>query len=305
MICLHVSEWLWNENTCNTAVGVCTETYEVFVPSANDGVNCEADNGDTRTCLDPTVCDVDCAVGWSACDPAVGACIQTYVVTTPQQAGGASCPATADQTRPCTNSATVCDVDCVGSWGGCDPAVGACLETYTVATPVKNDGLTCEAVDQDTRTCTDVSVCDQDCVGGWDTCDNTICDQTYAISVPALNGGVQCTSSAGDTRPCTDDEFCDVDCVGSWDACDPVACTETYSMFVYQVNNGAHCPAANNDVQPCTDQTLCNIDCVAAWGVCDPAVGACIETYDVQVAPENNGVSCSNIDGDTRQCNYI
>jgi len=47
-----------------------------------------------------------------------------------------------------------------------------------------------------------------DCVGSWESCDNSVCTQEYKVTTAEANGGTACSYTHGSFQACTDDSAC-------------------------------------------------------------------------------------------------
>jgi hypothetical protein len=152
--------------------------------------------------------NIDCAIGWGACDAASNSRTgtQTWSVTTQPFGGGAACPTVVSKPD---QACTVTPVDCVGSFGDWTPCIdGQHSRVYSVKTEALHGGAACPNPNgfMDTQACTPAV----NCVGAWDgwgSCVNGSQTRTYSITTPADNGGAPCSNTAGQTQTqkCTSD----------------------------------------------------------------------------------------------------
>ena len=136
------------------------------------------------------------------------------------------------------------------------------METYHISEEADNEGAECPYMDGFTQTCSDPSICAQDCVGNWE-CNIDSCVETFVVTTAAANGGENCIFNSGDQRSCTNgDEVCAVDCEGEF-YCDTFSCVETYTVSVEAQNGGGACIHSDGFVQtPCFDaDALCAVNC--------------------------------------------
>lgn len=168
---------------CGGGAGSTAEVLVVTVESAHGGMLCPAANGTVRAtaCVNSAPCPVDCVGSFVAgtecpapCGGGTGMLVETFVVSTPAQHGGAPCMFGEGHTRPgaaCTNS-TPCAVDCESGWmlagicnGTCGGGVGKVPEELVVTVEGAHGGLLCPASNGTRRaaTCTNTTPCPVDC----------------------------------------------------------------------------------------------------------------------------------------------
>lgn len=137
-----------NTQTCGTATdcqgswSICTgcpgqQTFSILNQAQNGGAACVAAHNAVQSCSNGacSTAPVNCQGAWGSCDQNTG--LETYVVTTPAQNGGAACTATSGQTRSCS-------VDCIGYWDNvCQGTAPSRYVVYIVTVPKQGAGLAC------------------------------------------------------------------------------------------------------------------------------------------------------------------
>ena len=251
-----------------------------------------------------TTCDAYCD-GINAISSKPGKRKRTYIVTTPDSNGGASCPIS-PEIETCTK--IDCSVNCIGKWNewsNCDAIcdgintlssrTGTRKRTYTITTPASNGGASCP-ISPETETCAKTD-CPVNCIGlwnDWSACDAT-CDgskasatgtrkRTYTITTPASNGGASCPISP-ETETCTKTD-CPVNCIVKWNdwttcnaTCDGSKAsvtgtiTRTYTVTTPISNGGASCPISP-ETKTCTI-TDCPVNCIVKWNDWTACDGTC------------------------------
>ncbi len=290
---------------CNGASGLCLPQPKNEGLSCTDDGNactdnvctfgvCTAVNDNTNVCSDGINCTTDACVG--------GSCIATPNI----------CPDATDcQTFACNEATGLCVASSSNEGLSCTEDANPCTDNVCQA------GI-CEAVNDDSNTCTDGNACTNDaCVSGVCSSSSVTCPaatdcQTFTCN--AANGqceaqssneglacsddGNQCTDNVcqmgvciavnDNTNACTDNNLCTTDaCMGGACMNTPVSCPDATSCqsFACDVADG-QCKAQStneglectSDGNPCTDNT-----CQA---------GACVATNDDTNAC-SDGISCT------------
>ena len=176
--------------------------------------------------------------------------------------------------------------NCVGEWSVCDTT---CVKTYSVSVEQSGTGSNCEANDGDTASCSpgeggcpDNNDDNNDCIGGWSTCDSS-CVKTYNVSVEQSGTGFDCAVNHGETASCSPGEG---SCPGSVQPSTPIR-----QDCVGQCGDSDADNDADSDADSDADR-----DAVCNWGPCLKSAdyannGVCEQTYiEERIAAPAEGV---------------
>lgn len=310
-----VGSWLLNGNctgACGGGNGTLPELFNVSTAAANNGTDCEAAHGATRSstpCTNASPCPINCTGSWVAteislcngtCGGGEGLLPETYVVTVAAAHSGSPCPYSDHTVRyvPCNNTAP-CPVDCVGSWvanGSCSGTVNTTYpEVFNVTTAADFNGSGCEAVHGATR---NITRCPVNCVGAWHAIDqcNGVCGghngtlpERYNVTTPAAYNGTDCEAADGAARNITSciTGPCPVPCGGVWlesgcsGACDGGSgfILEAFNITQVAWYGGSACPEANGMTRlssvVCTNSAPCPVNCVGGYMKSGECTGTC------------------------------
>ena len=137
-----------------------------------------------------------------------------------------------------------------------------------------------------------------------------------------MNDGLPCSNYDGEVETTTCTKECPINCVGNWGEweectglCDGIVSQasgtkeRTYTTLTPPMNNGVPCSNYDGEVETTTCTKECPINCVGDWGewgectgLCDGIVsqasGTKERTYTTLTPSMNDGVPCSNYNGE-------